>query len=146
MKWGKKMDRTITYLEEKNMYLEKFLGLNSQWLEKLTKEDFGELEEFRENREDILNIIRHLDALIEARVQSTEVAIVDTAIKSQINGILARKDSLVKAILSQDLDIMQIIDVAKTQVIHDLRNVQKGKKTISSYKSYNRKDTIDEEA
>jgi hypothetical protein len=140
------MDKTITYLEEKNMYLEKFMGLNSEWLEKLLRNDFSDLEEYRETREDILNIIRHLDALVEVQMQNANLPLASEVEKNRVAGMLARKDDLVKAILSQDLDIMQIIDTAKTQVIHDLREVQKGKKTIGLYKSYNRKDTVDEEA
>ena len=140
------MNKTIQLLEEKTAYLEKFLGLNSKWLNKLSQGDFGELESFRENRETILNIIKHIDALIEARSERIAPESVDEINKAKINGLLDRKDSLVKAILAQDLDIMQIIQSAKSMIITELQKVNKSKKTIRSYKSFNRKDTVDEKA
>ena len=140
------MTKTMELLEEKNKYLEKFLGLNSKWLERLSRSDFGDIEEFRETREEILNIIKYIDALVESHANRIEAIELDNNLRIKVNALLVRKDSLVKAILSQDLDIMQFIDCAKTQVIQDLRNVQKTKKTIGSYKSFNRKDTVDEEA
>jgi hypothetical protein len=140
------MTKTTDYLEEKNMYLEKFLGLNREWLDKLCRGDFAELESFRENRENILNIVKHLDALIEAHSRREAAHDVDISIKKHINLLLNRKDALVKAILSQDLEIMELVENAKSQIIIELKNVQKGRKTIGSYKSFNRKDTVDEKA
>ncbi len=140
------MTKTIDYLREKNMYLEKFLGLNRDWLDKLSRGDYAELESFRENRENILNILKHLDALIETHSRKESAGEVELAIKKHINALLNRKDALVKAILSQDLEIMELIENAKSQIIIELKNVQKGRKTIGSYKSFNRKETVDEEA
>jgi hypothetical protein len=128
------------------MYLEKFLGLNRDWLDKLSRGDYAELESFRENRENILNILKHLDALIETHSRKESAGEVELAIKKHINALLNRKDALVKAILSQDLEIMELIENAKSQIIIELKNVQKGRKTIGSYKSFNRKETVDEEA
>ena len=140
------MNKTVDYLQEKNTYLEKFLGLNRDWLDRLSRGDYAEIESFRENRENILNIIKHLDALIETHSRKEASQDVDTATKKFINSLLNRKDALVKAILSQDLEIMELIENAKSQIIVELRNVQKGRKTIGSYKSFSRKDIIDEEA
>src|SRR5689334_1631323 len=99
------MTNTLKLLEEKNSYLEKFLGLNSQWLERLSRDDFGDIEEFRENREKILNIVKHIDTLIESHSAKMDASEVDDSVRRRINFLLERKDSLVKAILSQDLDI-----------------------------------------
>jgi hypothetical protein len=140
------MTKTTDYLEEKNMYLEKFLGLNRDWLDKLCRGDYAELEGFRENRENILNIMKHLDALIETHSRKESNGNIDISVKKHINLLLNRKDALVKAILSQDLEIMELIENAKSQIIIELKNVQKGRKTIGSYKSFSRKDTVDEKA
>jgi hypothetical protein len=140
------MSKTTDYLEEKNMYLEKFLGLNRDWLDKLSRGDYAELESFRENRENILNIVKHLDALIETHSRRESAQEVDIAIKKFINALLIRKDALVKAILSQDLEIMELIEHAKSQIIIELKTIQKGRKTIGSYKSFSRKETVDEKA
>ena len=140
------MSKTITYLEEKNTYLEKFLGLNREWLDRLSRGDYAELESFRENRENILNIVKHIDALIETHSRREANLDSDIALKKHIHVLLIRKDALVKAILSQDLEIMEMIELAKSQIIIDLKGVQRGRKTIGSYKSYSRKETFDEEA
>ncbi len=140
------MTKTTDYLEEKNMYLEKFLGLNRDWLDKLSRGDYAELESFRENRENILNIMKHLDALVETHSRKEANGNIEDGVKKYINSLLNRKDALVKAILSQDLEIMELIENAKSRIIIELKNVQKGRKTIGSYKSFNRKDTVDEKA
>ena len=94
------MNKTVDYLEEKNMYLEKFLGLNRDWLDRLSRGDYAEIESFRENRENILNIVKHLDALIETHSRREAAQDVELAMKKMINSLLNRKDALVKAILS----------------------------------------------
>ena len=140
------MIKTISLLEEKNMYLEKFLGLNRDRLDCLGKGDFTELQRFREDREMILNIIKHIDSLIEARTAHMDEAEIEQNAKVKVSRLMERKDSLVKAILSQDIDIMSIIEKAKSEIIMELRKVRGARKTIGSYKSQSRKDNIDEEA
>jgi hypothetical protein len=41
---------------------------------------------------------------------------------------------------------MAIIESAKSKIIVELRELQRGRKTISSYKSNQRKEILDEEA
>jgi hypothetical protein len=140
------MTKTIQLLEEKNSYLEKFLGLNREWLGRLSRGDFGDVEDFRETREKILNIIKHIDALVEVQTQNINVDHVDTITRIRLHELLDHKDNLVQVILSQDLDIMQIIESAKSQIIIELKNVRQGRKTISSYKSTQRsEESLDEE-
>jgi hypothetical protein len=139
------MTKTIGYLEEKNNYLEKFIGLNRDWLERLSRGDLTDLENFRETRESILNIIRHIDALVETHSRAVEENYIDMSARTRINSLLIRKDDLVKVILSQDLEIMEMIEAAKSQIIIDLRSAQKTRKTLGSYKSGRRKETVDEE-
>jgi len=141
------MTKTIGYLEEKNMYLEKFMGINREWLDRLSKGDFTNLEDFRENRESILNIVKHLDSVIEAHSRKMDGVDVPDPVKHKLNALLDRKDSLVKVILSQDLEIMELVEKAKSQIILELKQVQKTRKTIGSYKSGSKsRDSVDEEA
>ena len=141
------MTKTIGYLEEKNMYLEKFVGLNREWLDRLTCGNFTDVESFRENRENILNIIKHLDVLVDTHSRKMGSDEIDDSIKKRLNALLDRKDSLVKVILSQDLEIMELIETAKSQIIMELQKVRTVKKTLSSYKSTRKnKETVDEEA
>jgi hypothetical protein len=139
------MLKTIQLMEDKNAYLIKFMALNKAKLDKLAKNDFTELELFRDNRENILNIIKHIDGLIETRFKGIDVTMISTDTKKHIHKLLIEKDDYVRAILAQDLEIMQIIDHAKSQIITELQQVRKGRKTISSYKSYNKKETFNEE-
>lgn len=138
------MIKMIEMLSEKNNYLEKFLGLNREWIDKLAQNDFSELEEFRENRESILNIVHHIDSVIESLSERLDIYEVCEAEKTKVTALLDRKDSLVKAILAQDLEIMQFIDAAKALIITELKKVAKNKKSIGSYKSGSRKDNINE--
>lgn len=140
------MKRIIELLSEKNSYLEKFFDLNADWLSKLTKDDFSDLERFRESREDILNIVKHLDFLLEAKMDSLNPVVVTLDEKTIVNDLLEKKDNLVRGILNQDIDIMSIIESAKSKIIVELKELQKGRKGISSYKSFQRKETVDEEA
>lgn len=141
------MIKTLSLLEDKNSYLEKFIALNTIKLTKLSKSEFEDLEEFRESRENILNIIKHIDTLIEARTLELDPQSIPQSIKEKIAELLTEKDELVHTILSQDLEIMQIIDVAKSQIILELQSVRKVKKSIGSYKSFNKEeDSYDEEA
>ena|ERR1035438_4401520 len=139
------MIKTLKLLEEKNMYLEKFLGLNRERLDHLLKGDFADLERFRGDREMILNIVKHIDSLIEARSKDVNDDDIDASAKQKVSMMLQRKDSLVKSILSQDIDIMQIIEKAKSEIILELRKVSSARRTIGQFKSQTRKDIVDEE-
>src|ERR1700722_4400343 len=106
------MNKTVGYLEEKNMYLEKFVGLNREWLDRLSRGDFSDVESFRENRENILNIVKHIDVLIETHSRKIGNEEIADSTKYRLNMLLDRKDALVKVILSQDLEIMELIENA----------------------------------
>lgn len=139
------MSQILDLLKEKNGYLEKFLGLNCEWINRLAQNDYGQVEGFRENRERILNIINRIDDLLYSLTFSLDPESFDFTEKKEITTFLDRKDSLVKAILAQDLEIMQFIETAKGVVYDELKKVSKSKKTIGSYKSFKRNDNIDEE-
>lgn len=140
------MIKTLNLLEEKNNYLEKFVALNRLQLRKLQQNDFAELEDFRECRENILNIVKHIDARIEQRTENVPTDLIPPEAKVRLQSLLDGKDELVHTILAQDLEIMQIIESAKSQIIVELQSVKKVRKGISSYKSFNKKESVDEEA
>lgn len=140
------MIKTVQLLEDKNSYLEKFVALNTQKLKKLAAKDFNGLEEFRETRENILNIIKHIDDIIENRLKDLDVMLIPQETKNYIQGLLNQKDAYVHTILAQDLEIMEIIDEAKSHIIVELQKVGRSKKTMGSYKGFEEKEeTLDEE-
>lgn len=139
------MIKTIELLEEKNNFLEQFLGVNAEWIEKLSKADYSELELYREDRETILNIVKRIDERIEESTSHLVAEDVSEKVKEKINTLMGRKDSLVKAILAQDLEIMQIVDEAKIEIIKELGKVRQNRKAVGSYRTYRRDDSLDEE-
>ena len=139
------MMKAMELLNEKNSYLEQFLGLNTEWLKRLNQNDFSNIEKYREDRESILNIVKHIDERVEEETVGMVLEDIDEKAKDTINKVLSRKDALVKAILAQDLEIMEIIEAAKGEIIKELTKVRRNRRTISSYRSYRRKDNLDEE-
>ena len=140
------MRKAISYLKEKNMYLEKFMGLNREWLERLVRGDFAQVEDYRQNREEILNIVKYLDEMIHKEAESADPDILDESEQREVIQLLDRKEGLVRVILGQDLDIMQIIDAAKSTILKELRTVERTRKTHESYHPQERIDLLDEEA
>ncbi len=140
------MIKTIQLLQEKNNLLEKFVSLNRNKIQKLLVKDFSGLEEFREEREAMLNIVKHIDEMIDERMKDVNTISIPSEVKRKVQNFLELKDGHLHSILDQDLQIMQIIDEAKSQIILDLQTVRRNKKTIGSFKSYNPESNLDEEA
>jgi hypothetical protein len=138
------MNRVISLLEEKNHYLEKFVAVNENALELFQLGNFDSVEEFYETRERILEIIKYLDEeLIKQEAQNNS-----DELKQIISENLAIKDQYVDFILSQDLEILSCIDLAKSAIIRELQDVKKARKAVSGYKSQKRdpNQRLDEEA
>ena len=139
------MEKILSLIQEKNMYLEKFCGINTEQIKKLNAGNFQELEAFRESREKILNILKHLDALLSAHAATVDEEGILAPQRTDLRRLLDRKDDLVRIVLRQDIDIMGAIEIAKSEIIRQLRSVVRGRKTIKSYKSGAAKDGLDEE-
>lgn len=139
------MERILTLIDEKNVYLEKFCAINSDQIKKLQAGNFDELEVFRESRENILNILNHIDALLSSHAALVDDSLITPVERQKLSDALDHKDELVRVILSQDIDIMGAIESAKSEIIRQLRTAVNGRKTIAAYKSGTRNETIDEE-
>jgi hypothetical protein len=139
------MEKILALIEEKNMYLEKFCAINSDQINKLKQGSFDELEVFRESRENILNILNHIDALLSSHAALVDEKTITRADRQRLEDALNHKDEMVRVILSQDIDIMGAIESAKSEIIRQLRSVVKGRKAVSAYKSGDRTDIVDEE-
>jgi hypothetical protein len=53
---------------------------------------------------------------------------------------------LVTRILAQDLQVLSLIEQAKSNIIKELRSVQAGKKAVGAYKSPTQSNKLDEKA
>ncbi len=139
------MDVVINLLRDKNHHLKKFSDLNQEELVRFVVGDYERLETFYQARETILNIIRCIDELIDAETATVDLAISESE-RALIKALMQEKNDLVHRILSQDLQILSVIESAKSSLIKELRQVQMGRKAIRRYKSGGTSANLDEEA
>lgn len=141
------METIINLLKDKNYHLEKFHELNSTELMNFAEGNFDNLEVFYQSRETILDLIRCIDRLIDAATAAQEGQIqASDADKREITGCMNLKNELVTLILGQDLQILSMIEQAKSNIIKDLRQVQSAKKAVGAYKTGDVINKLDEKA
>lgn len=138
------MHRILDLLNHKNHYLEKFYSVNERELLNFYRSDFGQLENFYQEREKILQTIRYIDDQIDS-AQNKSLDIQPEA-KREIQTALAIKEEYVNRILAQDLEVLACIESAKSSIIRELQEIQKNKKAVGSYKSKTFYNRLDEEA
>lgn len=129
--------KTIQLLNEKNHFLEKFYSLNEKQLVQLSASRFENVEHFYNQREDILKIIKYIDAEL-ARAQENEVAM-NLAVSEQdqmaVKECLRVKDIFVNRIIEQDIQIISLIERLKTNIINELKTVRGARRAMAGYKS-----------
>jgi len=141
------MDTIINLLKDKNYHLEKFLQLNEGELLNFTEGNFDNLEVFYQSRETILDLVRCIDRLIEAAANTHgDSPVVSDLNKKEMVMAMNTKNDLVQRILAQDLQILSVIEQAKSNIIKELRSVQAGKKAVGAYKSGDAPNKLDEKA
>lgn len=129
--------KTIQLLNEKNHFLEKFYSLNEKQLIQLSSSQFENIEEFYNQREDILNIIKYIDAEL-SRTQTNEIAMniaVSSSDQTAVKEGLRIKDIYVNRILEQDIQIISLIEKLKTDIINELKLVRGARRAMAGYKS-----------
>lgn len=141
------MDTVINLLKDKNYHLQKFHELNEGELLNFAEGNFDNLEIFYQSRETILDLVRCIDRLIDAatNVQGAEVEITDLERKEMITCMNVKND-LVTKILAQDLQVLSMIEQAKSNIIKELRQVQAAKKAVGAYKTGDVINKLDEKA
>lgn len=140
------MDTIINLLNDKNYHLQKFHQLNETELMNFMEGNFDNLEVFYQSRETILDLIRCIDRLIEAASVAQEGSDVSDKNKQDMIKAMAAKDDLVTRILAQDLQILSLIEQAKSNIIKELRTVQTAKKAVGAYKTGDVNNKLDEKA
>lgn len=131
------MIRLIQFLNEKNHFLEKFYTLNESQILKMKDGNFDDLELFYNQREDLLKIIKYIDAEIqnESRAKNDLSGQFTEEQKSEVRDYLTTKQAYVERILDQDLKILGMIDDAKSTIIKELQQIQKARRTLSAYRT-----------
>ena len=141
------METIINLLKDKNYHLEKFHDLNSAELLNFAEGNFDNLEVFYQSRETILDLVRCIDRLIDAATAAQEDSIqASDAEKKEITSCMNMKNELVTRILAQDLQILSMIEQAKSNIIKELRQVQSAKKAVGAYKTGDVVNKLDEKA
>lgn len=142
------MKRIITLMNEKNHYLEKFYSLNEKELTNFLVGNFEGLEAFYETRERILEIIKYVDAQIEATHRREPKALTSATEgeRRSMREALAAKDEYVERIVDQDLQVLSCIESAKNSIIRELQDLKKSKKAVKGYRAPNFQNRLDEEA
>lgn len=131
------MIRLIQLLNEKNHFLEKFMSLNEKQIVRLEEGHFDQIEAFYNKREDMIKIIKYIDAEInKTHLVHKDINGVFTDMqKVVIKECLRIKESYVAQILDQDMQVLGLIDKAKSDIIKELQDVRLAKKAMHGYKS-----------
>lgn len=141
------MENIINLLKDKNYHLEQFFHLNESELINFADGNFDGLETFYQSRETILDLIRCIDRLIEAAASTVhDDQKPSEQEKSQMRQCINNKNDLVEKILEQDLQILSVIEKAKSDMIKELRQVQAAKKAVGAYHSGDVTNKLDEKA
>lgn len=131
------MIRIIQLLNEKNHFLEKFYSLNEVQILKLEKGEFQGLDQFYQQREELLKILKYIDEQLKKshashlRMHGTY----DEVHKEEVTDAIRIKDVYIKKIVEQDLQVLGLIDEIKTQIIQELHDVRRAKKAMIGYGS-----------
>jgi len=141
------METIINLLKDKNYHLQKFHQLNEAELIHFAEGNFDNLEVFYQSRDTILDLIRCIDRLIEAAAtaQGEDVPTSDLH-KQEMIRCMNHKNDLVTRILAQDLQILSLIEQAKSAIIKELRQVQGARRAVGAYKSGEVQNKLDEKA
>lgn len=141
------MESIINLLQDKNFHLQRFHDMNETELMNFVEGNFDSLEVFYNTREAILDLVHCIDRLVEqANLASPEPTNVSSEQKAILSQALAKKNELVTAILGQDLQILSVLESAKSSIIKELTQVRTTRKAVGAYKSGNTDTQLDEEA
>ncbi len=136
------MKRILELMDQKNHFLEKFYSVNEKSIELFVRDQFETINEFYQERENILEIIKYIDKEIKIIFQN---ALPDNERDLvQFRKSLSVKDTFVEKIIEQDIAILSCIEAAKNQIIKELKDVKLGKKVVSAYKNPQSKNKLEE--
>lgn len=139
------MNGIVDLLAEKVQFLEKFYEMNEKAIVRFSEGNFDDLESFYNGRETILEMIKKLDQLVvKADQLATNESQIDNGTKAAVLKLLNYKNDLVTNILSQDLQILSVIEQAKSAIIKELCQVQAAQKALGAYGMGEKEHRLDE--
>src|SRR4030095_1254495 len=108
------MEEILNLLKERNSFLRQFYSINRTEMYRFEEGDFSRIEFFYKSRDNILDMISHLEGQLDSRLEILESSDdVPKDLKDQIRTELDFKESVITQILDQDLAILGKIDGAK---------------------------------
>ncbi len=125
----------LTLLRSKNKCLEKYFSLSRAFLDEVREGHLAGLTEFQDERDDLLRAMELFDKKVNELVEKFDAADRTKILISQVEDTLARKDHLVKEILDVDLKIISMIEVAKQNIMNDIKQSRRSKESVSRFKS-----------
>jgi hypothetical protein len=129
------MNSILDLLVEKNHFLDKFLNLNESEILNFIDGKFDNLDTFYNSREKILGILSEIDDKIQEESVFDYEYTLTAEDKKKVIKALDYKNEIVKRILAQDLQILSLIESAKSNIIRELSDVRNTRKVFNSYKS-----------
>jgi len=130
------MEQVLKLIKERNSYLKKFYTINKAELFRLTEGDFTRLEFFYKNRDNLLDMVSHIETSINGRLREIPAGThITPELKNDVQMELNLKDEIISEILRQDIEILSIIEQAKNQIIKELQDLSKKKNAVGSYHS-----------
>ena len=108
-------------LEQKNQYLEEFSLLNTKQINHLRSRKMIFVEKFYKKRELILKNIKKVDKELKECSEKIDVRPnLSPRIKKEIENLIQKRETIVRNILNQDMEILSRIDLEKCSLIYDL--------------------------
>ncbi|MCB9024989.1 MAG: hypothetical protein H6625_01620 [Bdellovibrionaceae bacterium] len=129
------MTSVLDLLIQKNHFLDKFSHLNEREILNFMEGNFDNLDSFYNSREKILGILSEIDIKIQEESIFEVESDVDNQLRKKILRALDYKSDQVTRILGQDLQILSLIETAKSNIIKELSQVKSTRKILGSYKS-----------
>lgn len=128
------MNRVAQLINEKNHFMEKFCALNEAQLKQLEAGQFENIDLFYNKREEIIKILSYIDAEIFKANAELKSELISAADRILIREGLSMKEAYVRKILDLDMQILTLIDMDKSEIIKELKEIRLGKKAMGGYK------------
>ncbi|MBN1114547.1 MAG: hypothetical protein JXA66_04345 [Oligoflexia bacterium] len=127
------MKEVLRLLELKNEYLEKYLTITKAFVMGLEDGNYEDLELLKENRENIIGIIDHIDEKIAVLAEKIEEA--DPSLTQSAKSAFFLKEKLVEELLKTDSKLFELINLRKEEILSDINDLRDVKEALKSYES-----------
>jgi hypothetical protein len=127
------MKKYLEILTEKSHFLKKYYLLNLNELERFAQGNFENVEHFYNQREEIIDILIYLSQK-QTHLENSKIQ-TESLKNQECLTLKAKIEKLSHDILRQDMDVLSLVEGAKSSIIKELQKLKNGKKVLSSYKS-----------